>query len=56
MKIGFDAKRYFKNHTGLGNYARWLINSLPQDQFEFILYQPKLTDEISPAPISYPKG
>lgn len=56
MKIGFDAKRYFKNHTGLGNYARWLINSLPQDKFEFILYQPKLTDEISPAPISYPKG
>jgi glycosyltransferase involved in cell wall biosynthesis len=56
MKIGFDAKRYFNNSTGLGNYARWLINSLPQDQFEFILYQPKPTDKISPAPISYPKS
>ncbi len=28
MKIGFDAKRYFNNSTGLGNYARWLIREL----------------------------
>jgi glycosyltransferase involved in cell wall biosynthesis len=25
MNIGFDAKRYFHNHTGLGNYSRSLI-------------------------------
>lgn len=28
MKIGFDAKRYFHNRTGLGNYSRDLINGL----------------------------
>ena len=28
MKIGFDAKRYFNNITGLGNYSRWLIKNL----------------------------
>jgi len=27
MHIFFDAKRYFYNTTGLGNYSRWLINS-----------------------------
>ncbi|MGL4994154.1 MAG: glycosyltransferase family 4 protein [Bacteroidales bacterium] len=25
MKIGFDAKRAFSNHTGLGNYSRYII-------------------------------
>jgi glycosyltransferase involved in cell wall biosynthesis len=28
MRIGFDAKRFFHNKTGLGNYSRSLINSL----------------------------
>ncbi len=28
MKIGFDAKRYFHNATGLGNYSRDLVNGL----------------------------
>lgn len=28
MRIGFDAKRYFHNQTGLGNYARTLVNGL----------------------------
>ena len=28
MKIGFDAKRYFLNKTGLGNYSRDLIRML----------------------------
>jgi glycosyltransferase involved in cell wall biosynthesis len=28
MKIGFDAKRYFHNRTGLGNYSRDLVNEL----------------------------
>lgn len=37
MHIGFDAKRYFHNRTGLGNYSRDLINTLlqqhPEDRF-----------------------
>lgn len=28
MNIGFDAKRYFHNQTGLGNYSRDLVNEL----------------------------
>src|SRR5690554_1012496 len=28
MKIGFDAKRYFHNNTGLGNYSRDLVRIL----------------------------
>ncbi len=28
MNIGFDAKRLFLNHTGLGNYSRDLVRSL----------------------------
>lgn len=39
MRIGFDAKRYFNNITGLGNYSRWLIdnlnNQIPQSIFLF---------------------
>ena len=27
MKIGFDAKRYFNNKTGLGNYSRTLVSN-----------------------------
>ncbi len=40
--IGFDAKRYFNNQTGLGNYARWLINGLAEDeQMKLHLYHTK---------------
>jgi hypothetical protein len=28
MKIAFDAKRLFNNHTGLGNYSRSLVRNL----------------------------
>lgn len=28
MKIGFDAKRYFHNRTGLGNYSRDLVDGI----------------------------
>lgn len=28
MRIGFDAKRAFRNNTGLGNYSRFIINGL----------------------------
>ncbi len=40
MKIGFDAKRYFNNSTGLGNYSRWLVDGLIslKTQNEFHLF------------------
>ena len=28
MKIGYDAKRYYHNYTGLGNYSRTLVNAI----------------------------
>jgi glycosyltransferase involved in cell wall biosynthesis len=44
MKIGFDAKRFFFNHSGLGNYSRMLIESLfkyfPEN--EYFLYADRL--------------
>lgn len=49
MRIGFDAKRAFNNHTGLGNYSRFIIEALspprPQwgsfDGIEYLLYTSK---------------
>jgi glycosyltransferase involved in cell wall biosynthesis len=44
MHIGFDAKRFFHNATGLGNYARntlrGLIESFPRHSYR--LYTPRL--------------
>ncbi len=46
VNIGFDAKRAVFNQTGLGNYARTLINSLatafPENRY--ILYTPALCE------------
>src|SRR5581483_8496685 len=44
MRIGYDAKRAFLNRTGLGNYSRWLIQSLAlyHPQNHYYLYTPKL--------------
>src|SRR5690554_1450738 len=43
MKIGFDAKRFFHNNTGLGNYSRDLVRILsghfPEN--EYFLYNTK---------------
>lgn len=43
MRIAFDAKRYFNNSSGLGNFSRSLVHSLasrfPND--EFILFHEK---------------
>lgn len=48
LNIGFDAKRYFFNKSGLGNYSRssvkLLTNYFPQDQH--VLFTPKM-------PVSY---
>jgi len=43
MRIGFDAKRYYHNSTGLGNYARNLIEGLRQyaPEIELRLYDCK---------------
>ncbi len=46
MNIGFEAKRFFTNYTGLGNYSRFVIDALsaryPQDNL--FLYSPKVVD------------
>lgn len=43
MRIGFDAKRYFHNNTGLGNYSRTLVNNLKQmyPHEDYLLYDEK---------------
>ena len=42
MKIGFDAKRIVRNHTGLGSYSRTLVNALAalDTDDELLLYAP----------------
>jgi glycosyltransferase involved in cell wall biosynthesis len=47
MNFGFDAKRAFHNHTGLGHYSRTLIRSLAQyyPQHQYYLYNPKPSEE-----------
>lgn len=42
MKIGFDAKRLFLNNTGLGNYSRFVVDSLVKNHPEnqYFLYTP----------------
>jgi glycosyltransferase involved in cell wall biosynthesis len=45
MNIGFEAKRFFHNNTGLGNYSRDLIRILSKQypQNNYYLYNPKPT-------------
>ncbi len=42
MNIGFDAKRYFNNRTGLGNYSRSVVDALLKNYPEnhYILFAP----------------
>lgn len=42
MRIGFDAKRAFKNKSGLGNYSRDLIRGLHQQfpENDYVLFTP----------------
>ncbi len=44
MKIGYDAKRYYHNNTGLGNYSRTLVRDM-SEQFSDV--QPVLYDASS---------
>lgn len=43
MNIGFDAKRFFHNATGLGNYSRTLVQGLAQfyPEHQYFLFNPK---------------
>lgn len=45
MVIGFDAKRAFRNNTGLGNYSRMLVCSLASchQDVQSILYAPQMS-------------
>jgi glycosyltransferase involved in cell wall biosynthesis len=49
MKIGFDAKRAFNNHTGLGNYSRLVISGMLSEypQHEYYLFTPSVKKEFS---------
>ncbi|MFY7827506.1 MAG: glycosyltransferase family 4 protein [Flectobacillus sp.] len=48
MRIGFDAKRAFQNFTGLGNYSRFIIQSLldSPSEHEYFAYTPKLNEKV----------
>jgi len=41
--VGYDAKRLFHNHSGLGNYSRTLVSGMRQyaSQIETVLYSPR---------------
>jgi glycosyltransferase involved in cell wall biosynthesis len=55
MKIGFDAKRYFNNKTGLGNYSKWLIDGLQNlNKDEYHLYH--TSPRTHTLPVHSPKG
>jgi glycosyltransferase involved in cell wall biosynthesis len=47
LRVGFDAKRAFNNGTGLGNYARFIINGLVRlyPQHEYFLFTPTIKPE-----------
>jgi len=44
LRLGFDAKRLFHNHTGLGNYSRTLVQNLLYyyPDYAYFLYTPSI--------------
>lgn len=45
VRIGFDAKRFFHNQTGLGNYSRTIfhnLHNLYHHSFHFFLFSPSI--------------
>jgi glycosyltransferase involved in cell wall biosynthesis len=46
MVIGYDAKRFFRNNTGLGNYSRDLVRVMRQfyPDNSYLLYTPSFED------------
>lgn len=61
MRIGFDAKRAFRNTSGLGNHNRSTVTGL-QTAFpdhEYVLYSPKTPTvrfDLAPFQVNYPQG
>jgi len=55
MHIGFDAKRFFHNRTGLGNYARSTILGLAEHfpGHSYTLFTPRLTGEFCTLPAQH---
>ncbi len=43
MKVGFEAKRFFTNYTGLGNYSRFIVDALSTfaPENDYLLYTPR---------------
>lgn len=54
LNIGFDAKRYFQNRTGLGNYSRHVIDGLSElfPELRLKLFSPQ--KEISDLDLIFP--
>ena len=54
MKIGFDAKRAAQNRTGLGNYSRFVIRILSQqeaeNEYHLYVHNPKRTPFLADIP------
>lgn len=52
MEIGFDAKRFFLNYTGLGNYSRFVVDALsrfhPSDHYTLFTPKPVSNTEVNP--------
>lgn len=48
MRIGFDAKRFFYNHSGLGNYSRNIVSYLSEfyPKNDFVLFSSKMKNRI----------
>lgn len=46
MKIAFDAKRFFHNTSGLGNYSRDLVRILASEfsQYQYYLLAEKISE------------
>jgi glycosyltransferase involved in cell wall biosynthesis len=55
MHIGFDAKRFFHNRTGLGNYARSTILGLARHfpEHRYTLFTPRLTGPFCTLPAEH---
>ncbi len=49
MKIGYDAKRLFRNYTGLGNYSRTLVSGYAQQysEDEIVLFAKRTSENIA---------
>lgn len=57
MRIGYDAKRLYKNFTGLGNYSRTLVSNLSRyyPENEYYLYTPDIRqNEITRSFLDHP--